>query len=424
MKSFIKTTGIIIGLIVVLSSVFFAIRHFQRNIPPTDTKPEQMDTTGKDAKSIKMTTPSIDKKKPIKKNVDVVFKNGKNLISYKNIPLYSVKKENEKIVSITANGNLAKSLIEKLPAPENATEPVSSKLGKLLKFQKIIRGRPGLEIDKEKTLLALEKAIKEKPEAATLSIGILTRKITGKDSFLARAKKMGLKKQIASHSTLHESHIDDEGRNVNLDIAARKIDGLILQPGEKFSFNKVVGPRTEKYGFRKAGVISRGRVISGLGGGICQVSTALYMAVLKAGLGIDRRHNHSIYEGIDYAKIGLDSGIAWGYKDLCFTNNFDIPVMLSAQSGPGSVTVSVYGEEIPFKTVKIETRNIEEHPYKTKKRHNSKLKEGQVKIVHPGVKGYSVETYRIVIAEDGKKNEERISKDRYLTFNRIEEINN
>jgi vancomycin resistance protein YoaR len=424
MKSFIKTAGIIIGLIVILSSVFLAIRHFQQQVPQTDTTTDQKIATGQDEKSIKMISPSVDQQKPVKKNVDVVFKDGKNLISYKNIPLYSISKENDKIVSITADGNLAKSLIEKLPAPENAAKPVASKLGKIAKLEKIIRGRPGLEIDKDKTLLELEKAIKAKPEAATLTIGIHTRKTTGKDSFLARAKKMGFKKQIASHSTLHESHIDDEGRNVNLDIAARKIDGLILQPGEKFSFNKVVGPRTEKYGFRKAGVISRGRVIAGLGGGICQVSTALYMAVLKAGLEIDRRHNHSIYEGIDYAKIGLDSGIAWGYKDLCFTNNFNIPVLLTAQSGPGSVTVCVYGEKPPYKEVKIETRNIKEHPYKTKKRHNPKLKEGQVKIVHPGVKGYSVETYRIVVAEDGKPKEERISKDRYLTFNRIEEVNN
>ncbi|HPW58105.1 MAG TPA: VanW family protein, partial [Candidatus Rifleibacterium sp.] len=186
----------------------------------------------------------------------------------------------------------------------------------------------------------------------------------------------------------------------------------------------VVGPRTEKYGFKKAGVISQGRVIPGLGGGICQVSTTLYRAALLSGMKIDERHNHSIYDGIEYADRGLDAAVAWGFKDFRFTNTLDIPVLIVSRAGKGRVEVEIYAERKPFDTVVLVTRNEVKHPYEVQKKNNSSLKKGEVKIVHPGVHGYSVEAYRTIIKDGKPSKEERLSKDRYLTFNRIEEINN
>ena len=184
-----------------------------------------------------------------------------------------------------------------------------------------------------------------------------------------------------------------------------------------------MGERSKKNGFKEAGVISNGRVIPGLGGGICQVSTTLYRAVLLSGAKIDERHNHSIYDGIEYAQRGLDAAVAWGYKDFKFTNNLDIPIMIKSTSGDGWVEVSIYAEKKPFESIELSTRNEVKRPFKTEKRVNSKLKDGEIKVVHPGVDGYTIEAYRKIISIGGKSKEERLSKDNYLTYNRIEERN-
>jgi vancomycin resistance protein YoaR len=416
-NSVLKKSLLTAGLIIVLVAIYSGIRHFQ---PRTRDSQETMRTT-KSSKSL----PVKPQQTATTQAVNLEFTLGDKKFAYKDIPLYQKISNGQKTLSITADGNLAKKIIEQIPTPESLTLPAPSKLKKkaVSSFDKLIRGETGLVIDRDATLKALEQAIKNSPEAETLKIDIATTVSEGKESYRNKRMEMGFNTLIASFSTLHEGHIDDEGRNVNLRVAAEKIDGLIIPPGGKFSFDKVVGPRTEKYGFKKAGVISRGKVIQGLGGGICQVSTTLYRSILQAGLKINERHNHSIYEGIDYAERGLDAAIAWGYKDFKFQNNLDIPVLIAAKSGAGSVTIELYAEAVPYESVRLETRNERKHPFKTKLKKNSRLKKGEKRIVHPGVDGYTVETYRI-ITNNGKVKEERMSKDRYLTYHRIEEINN
>jgi vancomycin resistance protein YoaR len=419
MKNLFKSALFIIGLLIVTALIYVGLKKLQ--LQKTDS------TTKKPTQTVSQPEEVIDSKETetVQQKVNLEFLLGNKKFSYKEIPLYKRVMLGDKTQKIIADGDLAKKLTDNIPAPDNLSKPVPAKLvTKAPKgFDKLERGQAGQVIDREATLRALENAIKDLPASNTLQIEIVTVKSEGKESFENKKIEMGFNKLIASFSTLHEGHIDDEGRNVNLQIAAEKIDGLIIPPGGRFSFNKVVGPRTEKYGFRKAGVISRGKVIPGLGGGICQVSTTLYRAILQAGLQINERHNHSIYEGIEYSERGLDAAIAWGYKDFKFRNNFDIPVFIVAKSGKGSVSIELYAEKSPYESVRLETRNEKEHPFTTKIKKNSKLKKGETRIVHPGVTGYTVETYRI-IEHNGKVKEERMSKDRYLTYNRIEEINN
>jgi hypothetical protein len=98
-------------------------------------------------------------------------------------------------------------------------------------------------------------------------------------------------------------------------------------------------------------------------------------------------------------------------------------VLISSKAGKGRVEIEIFAEKKPFEAIVLETRNETKHPFQTQKKSNSSLKKGQVKVVHPGVDGYSVEAFR-KITLNGHTKEERLSKDRYLTFNRIEEINN
>ena len=346
-------------------------------------------------------------------------------ITSKEVPLYEVTKvekgsEPAKIVSVVANGELAKSLIDEIKLPNSKGD--NAKVIKTdSKFEKIVSSGSSLEVDKQKTLEVLEKSIKDNTNFQNINVKVVTKKNEG---FEEKMNEMGFKTLLAKFRTKHPGHIDDAGRNVNLKIASQKINGLIIPPNGKFSFNKVVGERSKANGFKEAGVISQGRVIPGLGGGICQVSTTLYRAVLLSGAKINERHNHSIYDGIEYAERGLDAAVAWGYKDFKFTNGLDIPILITSTSGEGWVEVSIYAEKKPFESINLYTKNEVKKPFKTEKRINSKLKSGEVKVVHPGVDGYTVEAYRTITSIDGKAKEERLSKDNYLTYNRIEERSN
>ncbi len=412
-------SGLFITMVLVfLASIFFTIVYFQKSVPerPMPATPDA--PTAAVEKS-----PETDLKTEIKP-VQIVFTDGLQQIPVNELPLLSVTKKNDQIVKIEADGELAKQVIASLTLPTVKQAAPARIEGGKNDFQRIVRGEPGFGIDKEKTLAALEKSLVENYNATSFAVDLAIAPIEGKDGFSSKMREMGFNTLVATFSTLHAGHIDDPERNVNLEIASHKIDGLIVPPGGKFSFNKVVGPRTEKYGFKKAGVISQGRVIPGLGGGICQVSTTLYRAALLSGMKIDERHNHSIYDGIEYADRGLDAAVAWGFKDFRFTNTLDIPVLIVSRAGKGRVEVEIYAERKPFDTVVLVTRNEVKHPYEVQKKNNSSLKKGEVKIVHPGVHGYSVEAYRTIIKDGKPSKEERLSKDRYLTFNRIEEINN
>ncbi len=437
---FFKSPLFIAVLTVFLGVFFISIIFMQsKNTPTLENKPNNTVSQKVEPKASDETKPTTstpisfakveEKTTTEKQQVLVSFVNENNqAIAQKEVPLYEITKvekgsEPAKIVSVVANGELAKSLIDdiKLPNEKHADAKIIKTDSK---FEKIVSSGSGLEVDKEKTLQELEKSIQSNAVAKKfdkIDVKIITKKNEG---FSEKMNEMGFKTLLAKFRTTHPGHIDDAGRNVNLAIASKKINGLIIPPNGKFSFNKVVGERSRANGFKEAGVISQGRVIPGLGGGICQVSTTLYRAVLLSGAKINERHNHSIYDGIEYAERGLDAAVAWGYKDFKFTNGLDLPILITSTSGEGWVEVSIYASQKPFESIELYTRNEVKRPYKTEKRINNKLKSGEVKIVHPGVDGYTVEAYRLTTTSDGKAKEERLSKDNYLTYNRIEERSN
>ncbi|PKL42891.1 MAG: hypothetical protein CVV41_12755 [Candidatus Riflebacteria bacterium HGW-Riflebacteria-1] len=429
MKKLIKPGLLIVGVIFILSAIFAGIMYFQGQTPrlprvtPGGQQAQQPPATQGTA-SDSITAAAATKVE--ERTVDISFvRDRADAIEFTKVPLFKVTYQNEQPVEVIADGDQIRQLVDRLPELSGTKPAVAAKFEKQQDgFSRIIRGEPGYTVDKEKTLAAFEKKVTEDHNAQKLEIALIMSKTEGVEGFADKAKKMNFNQLIASFSTVHDAdHINDENRNVNLRIAADKLDGLIVPPGGKFSFNKVVGPRTEKFGFKKAGVISQGRVIPGLGGGICQVSTTLYRAVLMGGMKIDERHNHSIYDGINYAQRGFDAAVAWGYKDFRFTNSLDIPILIACSSGKGSVKLEIFAEKKPFEEIILEARNEQKHPFQIQKKTNASLKKGETKIVHPGVHGYSIEAFRR-ITQSGKTREERLSKDRYLTFNRIEESNN
>ena len=143
----------------------------------------------------------------------------------------------------------------------------------------------------------------------------------------------------ASYTTYFNQ--DEKDRAQNICIAASLIDGITLQAYGEFSFNQTVGRRTEEAGFRQAKIIVNGEYVLGVGGGVCQVSTTLYNAALKAGLEIVEFHPHSLR--VSYVAPSRDAMVS-SQSDLCFFNPHDAPVRLRAQVGDGYIRVCFYGE--------------------------------------------------------------------------------
>ena len=147
----------------------------------------------------------------------------------------------------------------------------------------------------------------------------------------------------------------------NIRLAAAKLDGLILLPGESFSYNDTVGKRTEEAGFQYADAYSDGQVVPELGGGICQVSSTLYSASLYARMKILSRTNH--YFKVGYLDYGMDATVSWGGPDFKFRNDRELPIKIAAylNEGEGSLVVEIWGTD--FDGIKVQLRTVVEPVY-------------------------------------------------------------
>ena len=145
--------------------------------------------------------------------------------------------------------------------------------------------------------------------------------------------------KISSYTTYYDQ--GDKGRCKNIAIAASLISGVTLQAYGEFSFNTTVGKRTEEAGFKQAKIIVNGEYVSGVGGGVCQVSTTLYNAALKAGLQVVEYHPHSLRVG--YVAPSRDAMVS-SSSDLKFFNPHSFPVYLFAEVFEGGLRVVFYGK--------------------------------------------------------------------------------
>lgn len=189
------------------------------------------------------------------------------------------------------------------------------------------------------------------------------------------------------------------GRTKNVTLAANKINNVVLQKGDVFSYNEIVGERTVARGFTGAKVYAGGNVVDGLGGGICHVSSVLYNAVLYADLQIVSRSCHSL--PVTYVPLGRDATVAYGSIDFKFKNQYDTPVKISSSIGGGVLTVSVYGKKNGDKKVELSTERLRTIPYSVIEEEDATLAVGATKVKQAGSDGAVVNTYKKVI-ENGK----------------------
>lgn len=178
-----------------------------------------------------------------------------------------------------------------------------------------------------------EIAVVEKPEFKLTSIISQPR---GTEEQLSVVKDL-----LGSFTTNYKS--SGWGRAKNVENGAAKINGAILYPGDELSVYEMVNPFTKENGYELAGSYLNGETVESFGGGICQVSTTLYNAVLEAELEITQRYNHSMI--VTYVDPAADAAIAGTYKDLRFKNNYDFPVFIEGICKNRNITFNVYGVE-------------------------------------------------------------------------------
>ena len=144
---------------------------------------------------------------------------------------------------------------------------------------------------------------------------------------------------LSTYSTRYST--SDRDRTTNLQLAASKINGTVLMPGETFSYNQVVGERTIAAGYKEAPIYVEGEVVDGLGGGICQITSTLYNAVLYANLEIVERSNHQFVPS--YVTASRDATVVYGSIDFKFKNNRDYPIKIVCSVSGGIARFDIYG---------------------------------------------------------------------------------
>ncbi len=206
------------------------------------------------------------------------------------------------------------------------------------------------------------------------------------------------------------SQSSDQNRADNLALAAAELDGTTLQPGEALSVNEILGDTSNDSRYKVAPVFSNGSVSSSRGGGVCQVSTALYIAAIKADLDVVERSAHSMVT--DYAPIGLDATLVYGEKDLKIRNSADHAITITANSLGQTVDVKIYGASGDDGITYDATSRIVE---RTEKLASECFSDPEAVGLEPGEKltFYTAESYRVKYKDGVMQESKLLSTDTY-----------
>ena len=202
---------------------------------------------------------------------------------------------------------------------------------------------------------------------------------------------------LGSFTTYFDGSNTSRAHNIHL--ASQKIHQTFIPAGGIFSFNQVVGERTPEAGYDDAPVFMGGRLVPGIGGGICQVSSTLFNTALLSGMDIVERDTH--FAPVSYIPVGLDATVAWGYIDFQFKNPYSHPIYVIAEEGAGYVTITILGakEDVP-QSVTITKGKEQKIPNKKVEKIDDTVKEETIE--ETGHEGISVDTTRTIVYGDGR----------------------
>ena len=229
-----------------------------------------------------------------------------------------------------------------------------------------------------------------------------------KDFLYEDAKKRLFSQTLGSYKSNYNQ--GDVSRSSNVALAAKLINGTVIMPGGEFSYNGTVGKRTAEAGFKVAHVYINNEVADGLGGGICQVSSTLYCAVLYANLEVLERVNHQL--PVSYVPLGQDATVDYGNIDFRFRNNTGYPLRIVAYASGGVMYASLEGYKEVKESVEITPVRVATIPPKEVEEEDPELPFGERKEAEVGDSGCVVETYKTVTV-NGSSKKTLISKSTY-----------
>ena len=278
----------------------------------------------------------------------------------------------------------------------------------------VVDGKQGVVVDESgavKTILAfIEGDYSE--ENTTVAVPTMISEPIGSAEELAKVKD-----KLGTFKTSFRTSDSDRSKNVRTGVA--HIDGTVLYPGETFSTYEYVNPFTEENGYAMAGSYLNGKVVDSLGGGICQVSSTLYNAVLLSELEIVERSPHSMM--VTYVQASADAAIAGTYKDFKFKNNTNAPIYIEGYTTDDKqVVFNIYGEETrpAGRTIKFTNKVLESTPAVTQLVADPAQGIGY-RIVESGHNGCKAELYKEVYVDGVLQSSEKVNKSNYQVSNRM-----
>jgi vancomycin resistance protein YoaR len=227
--------------------------------------------------------------------------------------------------------------------------------------------------------------------------------VTDQETPKHTAEELGtIKDKLGTYYTDYSG--SSANRKINVGRAAELLDGIILYPGETLSVQDIIGPIDDTNGYALAGSYLNGKVVDSFGGGVCQVSTTLYNAVIRAELEVVERHNHTMT--VHYVPLSSDAAIATGAMDFIFKNNQETPVYIATDADGINLYISIYGKEtrsakrtIKFRSETLETYAPAEEAIVTE---DDTLPKGERIVTQQAVTGYKAQLYKDIY-KNGKK---------------------
>lgn len=271
----------------------------------------------------------------------------------------------------------------------------------------VVNGQRGVTLKEEESVQKLTQYLTEiwKDGIGDLELEVEITEPKGSKEELARVKDV-----LGQGSTDYSA--SNAARATNVKNGTQKLNGKVLYPGDSFSVCNTMMPFNEENGYAMAASYLNGTVVDSFGGGICQVSTTLYLAVLRSELEVTERHNHSMI--VKYVKPSMDAAIAEGSKDFQFVNNLDAPIYIEGYAAGGTIGFVIYGEEYRSedRTVTFESETLETIDPTTELTADTEMAFGSIQQTQSSHTGYSAKLWKIV-TENGQETREEVNNSYY-----------
>jgi len=279
-----------------------------------------------------------------------------------------------------------------------------------------VAGTEGLELNVDSAVRTISDYLENSWTSDNTAVLNLETQVTEPEGSAEELEN--IKDLLGSFTTSFSTSGSNRCKNVSS--GASHINGTVLYPGEEFSAYETVSPFTEANGYAMAGSYLNGEVVDSMGGGICQVSTTLYNAVLRAELNVTERSPHSMT--VHYVDLSEDAAIAGTYKDFKFVNSTEYPIYIEGYTtSDKKITFNIYGKETRDKnrTISFESQMVSETPATTILQEDAGQGIGYKAVSSKGSSGYVAELYKIVKVNGVETDRIKVNKSTYKGTNRV-----